>query len=157
MTLEGTLSSIWSEAFAATGFNKVFLGNQQRQVYKINRRFEDDLGPHHQGCDMIPEPHGASYIMILRTFVIILDGQYDYIYEAQWSSGIILHPSWWGSRWSSKRRFLLYIWRGWVPEKALLKLIWYLVTLCHRPWVCRQRLTSAVRQSKWDLKWKKWQ
>jgi hypothetical protein len=47
---------IWSEAFAMTGFNKVLWGNQPPQTYKRNRRFEDHLGPHHQGCDMIPEP-----------------------------------------------------------------------------------------------------
>jgi hypothetical protein len=32
--------------------NKIFWGNQPRQVNPRNRRFEDHLGLHHQGCDM---------------------------------------------------------------------------------------------------------
>jgi hypothetical protein len=30
------------------------------------------------------------------------------------------HPWWRGTRWFSKRRFLLFIWNGWLPEKILL-------------------------------------
>jgi hypothetical protein len=52
------LSTVLSEAFAATGFNKIFSCNQPRQMYKRNRRFEDHVDPHHQVWDMIPEPTG---------------------------------------------------------------------------------------------------
>jgi hypothetical protein len=33
--------------------------------------------------------------------------------------GIISHPWWWGPRWSSECRFLLFIWRVWYPEILL--------------------------------------
>jgi hypothetical protein len=70
-------------------------GNQK---YKGNRRFEDHLGPHHQGCGMIPEP-------------------------------TVRHIR------SSKRRFLLYIRRGWICEKTLLYLfinLWIVYSFIHR-------------------------
>jgi hypothetical protein len=35
--------------------NKIFSGDQPREMNKRNRRFEDHLGLHHQGCDLIPE------------------------------------------------------------------------------------------------------
>jgi hypothetical protein len=35
-------------------------------------------------------------------------------------SGMTPYVWWWSPRWSSKRRFLLFIWRGWLPEKILL-------------------------------------
>jgi hypothetical protein len=46
-----TKPDVRSEAFAATGFNTIFLGDQTRQMNKRNRRFEDHLGLHHQGSD----------------------------------------------------------------------------------------------------------
>jgi hypothetical protein len=61
-------SNVWSEAFMATGFSKIFLGNQPCQMNKRNRR----------------------------------------------------DPWWWRPWWSSKRLFLLFIWRRWLPEKILL-------------------------------------
>jgi hypothetical protein len=46
-------NNVRSEAFAATVFNKIFLGDQQRQMNKRNRRFEDRLSLYHQGCYVI--------------------------------------------------------------------------------------------------------
>jgi hypothetical protein len=48
--------SLRSEAFAAAGFNKIFSGNQPRQMNKRNRRFENHLGLHYQRYDVIPDP-----------------------------------------------------------------------------------------------------
>jgi hypothetical protein len=38
------------EAFAATKFNKIFLGRQPCQGVKISQRFRDLPSPHHQGA-----------------------------------------------------------------------------------------------------------
>jgi hypothetical protein len=35
-----------SEAFVATGFNKIFLGDQPHQMNKRSQHFEDRLGHH---------------------------------------------------------------------------------------------------------------
>jgi hypothetical protein len=48
-----TLYFVRSKAFAATGFNKIFSGDQPYQMNKRNRRFEEHLGLHHQGSHFI--------------------------------------------------------------------------------------------------------
>jgi hypothetical protein len=49
-------TAVWnSEVEIGLMNNKIFSGNQPRQVAVKNRRFESRLCPHHQGTDMISE------------------------------------------------------------------------------------------------------
>jgi hypothetical protein len=214
----------------SSSFNKISKGNEPRQMSKRNRRFEDHLCPHHQGCDVIPEltvphiysspgqyaktirrrtngkrrpsrdrittppvcvvlaghyynewPGGAIYSVFQKSlyreeksnsallgtnpswdlfkhseacfyvsagvgegastrahilnnfcnailkevsgFYIWLFGTATFGTFCIWGtvvSVIISHPWWRGPKRSSKRRFLLFIWRGWLPDKILL-------------------------------------
>jgi hypothetical protein len=54
--------------------NKILLGKQPHQMYKRNWRFENHLSPHHQGCDMIPEPT-VPYIYIAPQAICYNTGQ----------------------------------------------------------------------------------
>jgi hypothetical protein len=47
-------------------FNKIFSRDQLRQMDKRNRRFEDHLGLHHQGCDHIVLETSVSFIHLTR-------------------------------------------------------------------------------------------
>jgi hypothetical protein len=58
---------VWSEAFAATGFNKIFSSNQTRQMNKRNRRFVDHLGLHHQGCHL----YRFSSSLMMKTEMVL--------------------------------------------------------------------------------------
>jgi hypothetical protein len=51
--------------------------NCRLQMNKRNRRFEDHLGPHHQGCDVIPEPT-VPLSLSLSLYIYI----YIYIYSS---------------------------------------------------------------------------
>jgi hypothetical protein len=64
------LIHIWSEAFAATGFNKVFSGNQPRQMHKKTRLFQDRDDPRNIGffytSDVADCPRRLYWISLIQ-------------------------------------------------------------------------------------------
>jgi hypothetical protein len=116
------------EAFAVTGFNKIFSANQPRQMNKRNRRFEDHLAkshmvPHYQFAKMIQlrmngkrRPSRDSNMTPPTSLLLASQCCNEWSREI-WGtagSGITSHPCWWRPRWSSKHRFLLFTWCGWL-------------------------------------------